>query len=100
MTGGRWTDDRLDDALGHIDRRLQSVEGVNLRLASLETEMGFMRADVQECGASVKSLHATIDERREEERKERRSDRRWYIGTGLTSAGLVIGALALLVDKL
>lgn len=92
-----WSDERIADAFRHLEGRMRSVEGVNTRLTSLETEMSFLRSDSQECTTEIKSLRGVIDSRRDEERKERRSSIRWTIATGLSSAGLVITAIALFV---
>jgi hypothetical protein len=101
-----WSDARLDDTFHSIERRLISVEGVNVRLASLETEIGFLRSDTHECSAGVQALRDLYDQRikdRELERKERerdrKSDKRWWVGTVFTAAAFVIAALGLFADK-
>lgn len=76
-----------------------------------------IREDLQDCAAAVKTLrteHASqlgalrteiAEERKQLEKKERSQarervlDRRWMIGTGLVVAGLVISAMALLLNS-
>lgn len=106
METSKWGDDRLDDAFRNIDRRLVSVEGVNTRLATAETELSFIRSDMHECSEGIKGLQQALVERqkaREAERKERerarKADRRWWVGSVFTAAGLVVAALGFLVDK-
>lgn len=93
-------DQEVTRELDHLDRRLMAVEHVPLRIAAMEVEMSGLREDVNE----LKELFsARVRERaheRDRSREERKSDRRWLIGTTATAAGLVIAAMAILLPAL
>lgn len=64
-----------------------------------------LREDLQECTAAVKAVKAEVEKdraelraREEALRRERKLDRRWMVGTVLVAAGLVISAMALLLQ--
>lgn len=56
--------------------------------------------DVREIKTQLSELLALIEKRQEAAGKERKSDRRWMIGTSLTAAGLVIAALGIILPHL
>jgi hypothetical protein len=86
----RWTDSRLDDRFldqkEDIDRAFQAVREVAAKLDTYIENEDKRRAEDRRAKAQAT----------EERRKERKTDRRWIIGTVLTSAGLIIAAMALI----
>ena len=96
MALSRWNDDRLDDLAAEVRMLNQMPE----KIIRVETELINVSKDAQACLEEVKTLNQHLSKREEEQRIERKSDRRWLVGTGMTSASLVIAALALLADRL
>lgn len=94
-----WSDARLTDTFHSIERRLSTVEGVNIRLASVETELGFIHADTRECSENMKALRDSIDQRNSDAVKEKKSERRFLVTTVFGACGLVISALAIFAGK-
>lgn len=107
MPPERWNDDRLDDFYEAFRRVSERTE-----------EVGILRTTLERVGEDIKSVRSNVHDLREDittqsvqwrndmaavaenQRKERKVDRRWFIGTVLSSAGLVITAVGLLVNKL
>jgi hypothetical protein len=96
----KWGDDRLDDAIRNIDRRLIGVEGVNTRLTAFETELGFVRADTEALRRAQEQRARDREQERRDREQERKEDRRALLWSIFTAAGLVIAALGLILDKL
>lgn len=99
----RWGDSRLDDLANEL-RALREIPG---KLAELVVELGYVKKDTAACHGAVRDLRADFTQYREEQeqqheahRLERKSDRRWMVGTVLTSAALVIAAMGLLLGHL
>lgn len=107
--------DSAETRLGKLERAVAKVEQ---RLEDLMTiVMASVRQDLQDCadavktsraelGGEIKTLRAEVEQERrdlaEKERAQRRErvlDRRWMVGTGLASAGVIIAAMALLVGS-
>ena len=96
MAVARWNDDRLDDLAAEV----RLLNRLPERITRVEQELVNVSKDAQACLEEVKTLNQHLAKREEEQRIERKSDRRWLVGTGMTSASLVIAALALLADRL
>lgn len=78
-----WTAPRLDDAFREV------------------------REDISECKRGINEINAQLAARTEQrivERdrrdQDRKADRRWFVGSIFTAAGLVIATVGLLADKL
>lgn len=93
MPLSRWNDDRLDD----LARQVQELAGVQAELAQMRERLGSVNDDTHSCITELRDLKAQLDRRAQTQHEERKSDRRWMIGTLLTTAGLVIAALAVFV---
>jgi hypothetical protein len=94
----RWNDDRLDDLAGqvrHINLELQKITDVKTELAALKLQVMAIGTDSQECGDDVKALRLDLEKRAQVQHEERRADRKWLIATLLSTAGLIIAALAI-----
>ena len=114
----KWSDERLDDNVGIIHDELRALRELPRSVADLANDVERMATDLNGCYTATRETAAELAsyireerdrldrEREERERKaeqrrlERKSDRRWLVGTGLSSAGLVIAALGLLAGKL
>ena len=110
----RWGDSRLDDAFVALRAQIAEVINEVRALRSLPTEIAKLSlladrhySDVNACHRAVRELRDDFNAYTEEQaetheahRLERKSDRRWMVGTVLTSAALVIGAMGLLLGHL
>lgn len=106
-----WNDARIGEQIGQLWARLNELDRTNERLALLERGVAELAEDqrigLADCRDAVKTLTdafalraaAREAERRERER-DRKTDRRWLIGAILTSAGLVVAAMAVLIPLL
>lgn len=107
MPVSRWNDDRLDDLARQVQINTDAIkEHLKIReeLIEVKAELRSISDDTHECRADVKSLKDArdVDRKAQEERdlqqhKERKADRRWMIATALTTAGLIIAALAIFI---
>lgn len=112
-----WGDTRLDQEFREIREELHELrpltERVSLlideqralrdlptRLADMAAEFRHMRKDVGNCFDAIRVAEEKRSKREEEQRLERKSDRRWMVGSAMTAASLVIAAIALLAGRL
>lgn len=96
----RWTDSRVDDLANEV----RALRDVPKGMGELAVEMRHVQQDTNACHTALRELRDDFQAYCEEQaqtheahRLERKSDRRWMIGTALTAAGLVIAAMAILV---
>lgn len=111
-----WGDGRLDQEFREIREELHELRPLTgrvaalvdeqrafrdlpARLADLATEFRYMRKDVTACFDAIRIAEEKRAKREEEQRVERKSDRRWMVGSALTAASLVIASLALLAGR-
>lgn len=73
-----------------------TIAKLELSFTHIEAELRGARGDTAACRDEVKDLKSSLLDREQTQRKERKADRRWLIGTVLTSAALVIGAIQVL----
>lgn len=110
----RWTDERLDDNVGIIHDELRALRELPNAMATLAVRIDQVGKDVDNCYVNVRDVAQRLSryiedehKRRETEaekeellkeqrRQERKSDRRWLVATGLSSAGLVVAAIGLI----
>jgi hypothetical protein len=109
-----WGDTRLDDEFKQIRDELHELRPLSGRVNTLTDEMRAMRdlptnlaefaiefrglrKDVGKCFDAIRDAETKREKREDQQRTDRKADRRWYIGSSLTAAGLVIAAIALLV---
>jgi predicted RNA-binding protein with PIN domain len=88
---------RLTDELEHLRVLRDDLRRVPEDLAITKERAATAIRSSRECLSAVERVESTIQQREREQSKERKSDRRWLIGTVLTSAALIIAALGLLV---
>ena len=86
----RWTDERLDD----LANTLWATREVPERVAVLESALENMRGDVHDCKTGIDKLH----EARAQERRDRKRDFQWVIGSVLASASIIVAALAVFLS--
>jgi chromosome segregation ATPase len=117
----RWTDPRLDDRFAAIDRtlkehdeRIRTQAETSARIGAMDAQIASVLEDTRECRDGIDAVktslaattaaleagrlaqaEAKLVERAELER-ERKSDRRWLIGTVLTVTALLIAAMGVL----
>ena len=95
------------DALEHRVKNIEVAAAIGEDARQRDHErLMLMDQVLTNLDAALRDLHAKHDQRaraeetrQKEQRKERKSDRRWMVGTGLTSAALVVAALGLFADK-
>lgn len=109
-----WGDTRLDQEFREIREELRELRPLPDRVTTLVDEMRAMRKmperlaefvvefrnlrdDVGHCFDAIRDAESKRERREEEQRIERKSDRRWMVGSAFTAAALVIAALALIV---
>jgi hypothetical protein len=94
----RWNDDRLDDLHAQVrgaTKRLETMENIRGELIELRTNLHSVAEDAGQCLLDLRQLKLDLDKRAVDQHKERKADRRWVIATALTTAGLIIAALAI-----
>jgi hypothetical protein len=109
-----WGDTRLDDEFKQIREELHELRPLSGRVNTLTDEMRAMRdlptnlaefaiefrglrKDVGKCFDAIRDAENKREKRDEQQRTERKTDRRWMFTAVISAAGLVIGAIALLV---
>lgn len=94
----RWNDDRLDDLAARVEqiaREYEHILNIRTELAEMRGQIKGVGGDTTECITELRALKTELQTRETTQRLERRADRRWMVGTLLTTAGLVIAALAI-----
>lgn len=94
----RWNDDRLDDLAAQVKtntNQLLTLGDIRGELIDLRGQMRAMGEDSHECLTDLRQLKKDLDLRAIEQHKERKADRKWVVATALTTAGLIIAALAI-----
>lgn len=97
---GRWNDDRLDDLARQVERnavRLEEYVEIRAELAKVRERLANVSEDTHDCIGKLEQLKLDLDLRAQVQHDERKADRRWMIATLLTTAGLVIAALAVFI---
>ena len=92
----RWTDERLDDLAAEVHRMGAVVDGI----AAMRVELVAVAKDAVACRNNVHKLRNDWMAAAAREQARRVSDRRWMIGTVLTSAALVIAALGIIMNAI
>lgn len=97
----RWNDDRLDDLAERVQtlaRQQEQLLQMRAELVEVRTNLLNVSGDTSECIAALGRLKSDLDQRAIMQHDERKADRRWMIATLLTTAGLIIAALAIFVQ--
>lgn len=103
----RWPDARLDAFYAEFQRVLILVE----KIAVLETDLRNVAEDTQACRKNLHTLRNELAKTSLAMRndlaaaartqvEERKSDRRWLIGTCLSTAALIIAAIGVLAGHI
>lgn len=88
---------RLTDELEHLRVLRDDLRHMPEDLAITKERAATAIRSSNNCLSAVERLEGAIQQRERENAQERKSDRRWLLGTVLTSAALIIAALGLLV---
>lgn len=98
----RWNDDRLDDLARRVDLNAKAFTELSGRLTDIIVEQARLSEKVGDVVHDVSACLTQIEEHRREsaardvvQRRERKADRRWMVGTALTVAALIIAALGI-----
>jgi septal ring factor EnvC (AmiA/AmiB activator) len=104
MSLTRWTDDRLDDLARQVQQNSDTLKYLGTVLgdlqilnARIDERLRETADDSHACLNGLKSLRDDLEQRSQAQAQERRADRKWLIATLLTTAGLIIAAVALFV---
>jgi hypothetical protein len=100
MTPERWPEERLDELARDVHRHGEILAELREANAVSKERVGLAIKRSNDCLTAVENLEAYLHRRDEEQARERKSDRRWLVTTGLSSAGLVVAALAVFLDKI
>lgn len=90
-----------------LKTEMETVRESLRTIRELPMEVAKIAGALEGCARDTAYLRSRID-LREEERKEekeqaiidKRSDRRWFVGTSLTTGGLLIASAAFFIDKI
>lgn len=114
----KWTDLRLDDRFAMIAAQVASLRQLEANVGIFGEELRNLRRDVDLASVSIRehrgdfNIYVEHQEKSQElhrreraevaesRRLERKVDRRWMIGTVLTSAALIVAALSLLLGHI
>jgi chromosome segregation ATPase len=86
----------VKDQIGDLDRDIRSFAPIVKEVNDLTHNLERAATDAREARAELGQLRKTLTERQEVQRLERKSDRRWLVGTVLSSAALIVGAIQVL----
>lgn len=78
-----------------MDDLVRRINGMPERVVRLEQQFSNFDTDLLELKTSLHAMVIRTEHREEEQRKERKSDRRYLVGSVFTAAGLVIAAVGL-----
>lgn len=92
----RWNDSRLDDFYAEFRRMVITVE----KVAVLERTLEGVAEDAEGCRTEVAAMRADLASTARNQIAERKSDRRWLIGTCLSTAALIIAAVGIFVGHI
>lgn len=90
----------LPERVNVLTDEMRAMRDVPAKLAEIAVEFRNLSTDVGGCFDAIRESETKRELREEQQRRERKSDRRWMVGTILTSAALVIAAVGLLVGHL
>jgi chromosome segregation ATPase len=96
----RWNDDRLDDLARQVARnaeRLEEYTQIREELAKVRERLANVSGDTHDCITELRALKRDLEDRARSQHDERKADRRWMFATVLTTAGLIIAALAIFI---
>lgn len=64
-------------------------------MTSVRDKVDGVQEDTHNCLSDLRELKRDLEKRGADQAKERKADRRWLIATLLTTAGLIVAALAI-----
>jgi uncharacterized protein Yka (UPF0111/DUF47 family) len=94
----RWSDDRLDDlarTVRTLAEQVTSLVDMRAEMAGLSQKVTDVSENTHSCVNALEKLKTDLENRSKEQSKERKADRRWLIATLLTTAGIIVAALAI-----
>lgn len=89
----------LPERVSTLTDEMRVMRDLPTRLAEIAVEFRGMREDIGNCFTAIREAEAKREAREEEQRRERKSDRRWMVGSAFTAASLVVATLGLLAGK-
>lgn len=93
-------EERLEHEREDIHELMEAVRRLPEELAILRERVGAAIKRSTDCVNRQEQLARDLQKREKEQSDERKSDRRWLVGTFIAASGLVVTALAILVDKI
>lgn len=101
MTDDDWTGPSITREFASQQRQLdglyRAMNGMPTRVAELSERVRVIGADAAECSQNVRALRDDWAADKTAQVTERKTDRRWMIGTAFTSAALILSALGIYV---
>jgi uncharacterized protein YoxC len=101
MTDDDWTGPSITREFASQQRQLdalfRSLNGMPTRVAELSERVRVVAADTHECSENIKALRDDWAGDKKAQVVERKTDRRWMVGTAFTSAALILSALGIYV---
>jgi uncharacterized coiled-coil protein SlyX len=86
----------VKEQIGDLDRDIRSFAPMVKQVNDHEHMLSAALEEARGARAELGELRKSLDRREETQRVERKSDRRWLVGTVLSSAALIIGAIQVL----
>lgn len=93
----RWNDDRLDDLAALVRSQtgqINTLLDIRADMAGVRQKVDDVSEDTHSCLGSLDKLKTDLEKRARDQANERKADRRWMVATLLTTASLIIAALA------
>ena len=79
-----------------LDRDIRAFAPLTKEVNDLQHELSMALSEARGARAELGELRKSLERREEAQRLERKSDRRWLVGTVLSSAALIVGAIQVL----
>lgn len=83
-----------------VRESLRAIRELPMQVAELVLLFEKTNKDTSYLRRKIEEREKERAEEREEARLEKKSDRRWFIGTSLTTGAFLIGAAAFFIDKI
>lgn len=89
----------LGEQMSTIRDGLRSIRELPIKVAEMISSVERCMGDTNYLRKQIEKRNEEREDEREQSRKEKKSDRRWLVGTSLTTGGLILAALGFLLDK-
>lgn len=95
---------RLEDTISRVDSRLidlatevRALSPLVIAHAEMAVKLSAVVDEAKGAHRAVESLEGRLDARDEEQRKERKADRKWLVGTVFVAGAFIVATLELLL---